>query len=259
MSTIQLINLLSQGDWAAVELARELGPRALGDIIPYLDHDDEILRLLAVDCLVAAGGAEAPEALLRMLGDGNEQVRINAVNGLHKHLPVGHEMALLDTLDQSTDPYLQQQIPLILGRMHNEAVSNELVQREQRTSDSELRDNMTAALSKLHYAPAGREFTQLLSVARGERIAELIELVQYIDEPWLLPHLRPVLDRREEALRLSSHRTTLIRRGCDLAVDEVLRLSGQQFSFSADPIGQYTDAQISEVVRYLDKLAEARR
>jgi hypothetical protein len=97
----------------------------------------------------------------------------------------------------------------------------------------------------------------MLAEAREKRVAVVIGYVQYIDEQWVIPLLLPVLGRREMAVDLSSHRKTLTRRGCDLAVDEVLRISKAKFSFQINPAAQYTDGQIAEVTRYVEAQARA--
>src|ERR1051325_9370899 len=69
-------------DWAAVDAAKSAGPALIATVEPYLKNPDEVIRLLAVDCIAAAGGPAAPDLLIRALDDRNEQVRGNAINGL---------------------------------------------------------------------------------------------------------------------------------------------------------------------------------
>ncbi|MGH7305503.1 MAG: HEAT repeat domain-containing protein [Candidatus Rokuibacteriota bacterium] len=104
-------------DWEAAEIAGRSGPAIVPQVEPYLRSPDHEIRLLAVDCLAAAGGPQAAQLLIRTLSDGNEQVRGNAVNGLHRNLPVGQEAALLAAWDpsQTRDGDVRQQIPMILG------------------------------------------------------------------------------------------------------------------------------------------------
>ena len=58
------------------------------------------------------------------------------------------------------------------------------------------------------------------------------------------------LQRRDIALRISTHVVVIERRECDLAVDEVIRISKAHFSFVVNTMAQYSDAQINEVLRY---------
>lgn len=248
----QLTELLAAKDVGAVEIARARGASSVREIEPYLGHADPAVRVLAVDCLNAAGGPSVPALLLRALEDANEQVRINAALGLHSHLPLGQEQRLLEIWDRNRtrDGFVRQQIPMIMGRLPARSSIPALQQRASADSRREVNDGIIAGLSKLGDPEARRAFGQLLRDARGKRTAELIEVVKYLDEPWVIPFLAPVLERRDIAVDLSTHRKSLVRRDCDLAVDQVLRISKARFSFALDEIAQYTDAQINEVLAF---------
>jgi HEAT repeat protein len=244
--------LIDRKDWNAIEVARNAGPSVVADVEPYLQSRDAQIRLLAVDCIGAAGGAQSADPLIRALGDSNEQVRIDAVNGLHQHPPKGKEAALLavSNADRTRDGFVRQQVPLILGRLSARGTIPELRRRLDTEQRAEVKDGLVTGLAKLGDAPARAEFAELLRDARGERTAELMEYVRYIDEPWVIPQLVPVLERREIAVDLSTHRKSLLRRECDLAVDAVLRISKATFGFTLDELTQYEDAQIAEALRY---------
>jgi hypothetical protein len=247
-----LTELIVKKDWGAVELAQKAGPRAVAEVEPYLKNPDPVVRVLAVDCLNAAGGPKVPDLFIRALGDVNEQVRINAVNALHVHLPSGREAALLAAWDgnRTRDGYVRQQVPMVLGRMAARGTIPELHRRIALDQRQEVKDGLIAGLARMGDAPARTEFGALLRDARGKRTAEVMELVRYLDEPWVIPLLVPVLERRDIAVDLSTHRKTVLRRECDLAVDEVLRISKGAVAVPLDEIAQYTDAQIAEVLRY---------
>jgi hypothetical protein len=248
----ELDQLMSKKDWRAVEVARKSGPPIVADVEPYLRHRDAVIRLLAVDCLNAAGGGSVPQLLINALRDLNEQVWINAINALHEHLPKGQERALLAVweADRTPDGFVRQQIPMILGRMQARETIPELHHRLRAERRQDIKDGLIAGLAKMGDDQALAEFGKMLSDARGKRTAELIEYVKYLDDPRVIPHLIPVLERRDIAVDLSTHRKSLQRRECDLAVDEVLRISKAKFGFQLDEIAQYTDAQISEVLQY---------
>lgn len=253
MNSSQIQSLIEAGDWTAVDLAEQLGPPAASQINPYIKHENYNIRLLAVDCLVVTGGPEATAALIEALGDDNEKVAVNAASGLHDNLPIGQEKKLVAAWDKAWSPYLRREIALVLGRFDNPTIVSKLNDRLPGTT-ADARDSLIAAGAKLGDDQARKSFAEELKVARGERIAILIEYVQYINDPWVLPLLRPVLERTEIAIDLSTHRTSVKRRGLDLAVDEVLKISGVKFSFELNPMGQYWDAQVAEVVQYVDQL-----
>lgn len=252
MNTTDFDRLFKTKDWTAVEIAQQSGAGIVPAIEPHLRDPDEVVRLLAVDCIAAAGGPRAPMLLLGALNDSNEQVRNNAVNALHRHLPVGHEQALIAAWDanRTRDAYVRQQIPMILGRMHAQQRVEDLKIRLKGDPRQEVRDGIIAGASKMGDPQSRGVFGEMLKVARGKRTAELIEFVKYLDDPWVIPLLVPALQRRDMAVDLSTHRHEVHRRDCDLAVDEVIRISKAQFSFPLNPMVQYREDQIAEVMRY---------
>src|SRR5213592_378979 len=95
MSNGNLEALIRKTDFSAILMAERLGPPAVDTVRPFLEDPNRVVRLLAVNCIAAAGGTGAPEQLLRALRDSDEQVRINAMNGLSKNQPTGREPELL--------------------------------------------------------------------------------------------------------------------------------------------------------------------
>jgi HEAT repeat protein len=250
----ELDSLISKKDWRALDVARQQGPSVASSLQTFLHDHDPVVRLLAVNCLNAVGGPAVPKLLLQALRDSNEQVRINAINGLHEHLPVGDERTLLSIwdADHSPDGFVRQQIPMILGRMQAKDEIPELHRRLTSEPRQDIKDGLISGLAKMGDNPARAEFGKLLDAARGKRTAELIEYVKYLDNPWVIPYLAPVLARKDLAIDLSTHRKSLQRRECDLAVDQVLRISKAQFSFQMNELAQYSDGQIAEAKRYAE-------
>lgn len=253
MNASELAGLMAGHDWRAVSQAEKTGPPFVAMVKPYLDNPDELQRLLAVDCVAVAGGDEAGGLLLARLDDANQQVRINAVNALHGYPPAG--TALLQAYDASRDRYVRQQLALIAGRGDDVPVlelRSRLSLADRDPAMGEASDGLVAALAKREDGAERERFATMLAEARGERVKELIDLCKYIDQPWLVPALRPVLARDEVAVDLSSHRTTLRLRGKDLAVDEIARLTEAELSFEPNGATNYTDAQIVEVERVVE-------
>ena len=252
MTTAEFDQLFRAKNPKVIEYARQAGPPIIPHIEPYLRDANYVIRLLAVNSIAAAGGPQAPQLLIHALGDSNEQVRDNAVNALHEHLPIGNEGALLAAWDANLtrDGYVRQQIPMVIGRMHEARDVGQLKARLSHDSRQEVHDGIIAGMAKLGDPTAKATLGEMLRDGRGTRIAELIEFVRYEDEPWVIPLLVPVLQRRDIALRISTHVVEIERRECDLAVDEVIRISKARFSFVVDTMAQYSDAQINEVLRY---------
>jgi HEAT repeat protein len=252
MTPAEFDRLFRAKDPEVVELAKQGGPTVVPFIAPHLGDKDYVVRLLAVNSVAAACGGDSPQLLIRALADVNEQVRDNAVNGLHECPPVGQQDALLRAWDanQTRDGYVRQQIPMVIGRLRQASAIPPLGERLPRDARQEVKDGIIAGMAKLGDPGARATLGEMLREARDFRTAEVMELVTYEDEPWVIPLLVPVLQRRGIAVRISTHVVTIERRECDLAVDAVLRISKARFSFEADSSAQYTDAQVAEVLRF---------
>jgi hypothetical protein len=253
-----IAQMIRNKDWSAVEAAAKAGPTAVASAEPFLKDEDPVVRLAAVDCIAAAGGPRAPELLMRMVTDKNEQVRINAINGLHKRPPVGREDELMILWDQnsSRDGFVRQQIPMILAEMGAKDKAVALKARSVLDSRQEVDDGMTAAVAKLGDGDMRKKQAKKLEIASGTRIAEIMPFVEWINEQWVVPMLLPVLKHREIAQILATHINTIERRGCDLAVDAVLSISKAAFSFKLNRVAIYTDPQVAEVSRYVEAQAK---
>jgi HEAT repeat protein len=252
MSAADFDQLFRTKNPQVVDEARTAGPIAIAAIEPHLRDADYVVRLLAVQSVGAAGGPQAPPLLIRALADPNEQVRDNAVNALHERLPTGQQAALAEAWDknQTRDGYVRQQIPMVVGRLRDHTAIEAWRLRLPRDGRQQVKDGVIAGLAKLGDEPARTVLGDMLRDARDKRTAEVMELALYEDEPWVIPKLVPVLQRRGIALRIATHIKTIERRECDLAVDAVLQISRKPFGFPLNSGGQYTDAQINEVLAY---------
>ncbi len=237
-----------------VEWARSAGPAAVPKLQPYLKNADREQRLIAVDAIIVAGGPQAPGLLLDALDDRDEQVRINAASGLRKHLPRGEHERLYSMLTTHKDPVVRRQVAFIIGELDAPDALRWLNAQYKTEQDQDARDAILAALAKLKDGPARETYAAMLRDSSGPRIKELIDLSEYIDQPWVIKKLAPVLTKYEIAVDLSSHRTKLTRRSCDLAVDEIARLSKHEFSFPISRSANYLPPQLAEVIAFVDSL-----
>lgn len=223
MTDPDLKTLLEAADWAAVERARAQGEAALEVAAPLLRHEDMERRLLVIDVARAVGGRKAAELLVAALEDGNRQVRASAVNallGLDAKALAGLEPRVMQTWERSACPTVRRSAPMIIGRIEGGKAS---YVRQRLADHDPVTDGLVVSLAKLGDLPARRRFARMLEAARGKRAKELGELLPYLDQPFVLPHLRPLLDRVETAEVLSTHAKDTIRRACDFAMDEVVR------------------------------------
>lgn len=255
-----LEKLIRQQDWIAVDVAKAEGPKSIPRIEPFLADKEPNIRVLAVDCLGAIGGPRAQELLVRALDDRYEQVRANALSALHDNPPVGREKELAKVFDRTTkDPFVRQQIPMILGRLPGPDALGEIINRANTDPTPDVQDGIISGRAKLDDKTGREQFAKLVRDASGLRAGRFMDFIRYENDQWILPLMSLWIDRRETAQRLSTHVSAVERRTCDLAVDETLRLTAgkKEFSFKPKPAAQYKDAEIKEVREYLASLGKS--
>lgn len=234
-------------DWAAAE-----GPPAVSRLEPFLASTDREQRLLAAESIALAGGPPAATVQLRLLDDSDEQIAHGAAVALHKNLPNGQGERLTKVLTTHRDPFIRRHAALLLGEIEYADTLRWLDHHARGETDGDVRDAIVAAKAKLA-DPQGRQaFTRMLAEADGPRSKELIDLSEYINQPWLVKALRPMVAKEGIAVDLSSHRNKLTRRACDLAIDEIARLTGHEFTFPISKAANYTLVQRQEVEKIVD-------
>lgn len=255
-----LEKLIREMDWTALNVAKAEGAKAIPRIEPFLKDQEPHRRSLAVDCLRVIGGPQAQELMVRALEDPYEHVRAYALAGLHANPPAGREKELGGIFDRATkDPYVRQQVPMILGRIPGPDALSVIVGRAGADLAPDVQDGIISGRAR-HGDRAGREqFAGLMRDARGLRVGRLLDFVRYQDDKWVLPLLSLWIDGRDLALRLSDHEGDILRRACDVAVDEARRLTAGKKDFSFPPrlAEPYKDAEIREVREYLASLGKS--
>jgi len=255
-----LEKLIRQQDWIAVDVARAGGAGTIPRLEPFLADKEPNIRVLAVDCLGAVGGPRAQELLVNALNDRYEQVRANAVSALHDHPPVGRERELGTIFDRTVkDPFVRQQIPMIMGRLSSPLALSEIANRTDIDRSPDVQDGIISGRAKLGDKTGREQFARLVRDAAGLRAGRFMDFIRYENDPWILPLLSLWIDRRDIAQRLSTHVSAVERRACDLAVDETLRLTAgkKEFPFGPKPAAQYQDGEIRLVREYLASLGRS--
>jgi len=242
-------------DWGATLLAREIGPASAGRIADLVGHEDRDVRLLAVTCLGDVGGTDAGMALVKALLDDDLQVRETASRGLMAHPDPKLWPGLIDAFDRSQDPYVRQQIPMIIcAGEEAKPYAGPLVDRWKKETDESVREGFVVGLSRMGDEQARSEFVKLLHASAGDRRDRMLKYCEYIGQEWLLRPLRPILADAAELRYVGPHGFDVNLRACDIAVRLVAGISRRKFSFPVAGPRNYTPQQIDEVRRYLDGL-----
>jgi hypothetical protein len=253
-----LVQLILRQDLSAVDHARQRGPAAAAEAGSLLGHEDAEIRFLAVNCVVAAGGADAPRFLIKAAMDDDEQSRTTAAKALLDNPPKGLEREVLEAWDRQSDPTVRYYLALSLG-LAGDSTKAALKQRLARLAPTDpvsTRDSLVGALTRQGEVEAMHALRALILEAHGPRVPTILEVFRYVDNPTLVGYLRPLLGRHEEAIDLSDHVRTFTRRSSDLAIDEIARLLPDRLSFRRDPSIRYSGEQFAEAARLLDGLPE---
>lgn len=251
-----LIESVLNKDPAATLLAREVGPSANPQLQKLAGNPDAKVRRIALYCLSETGGPDAAETFVEALSDDNSQVRGAALEGLFSHPdPVVYE-ALSRTFDTSTDPYVRQQIPMIIASMQISVNVAALKTRCWKEEDPEVREGCIVALARLNDCEAQAEFVKRLHASRDDDRARYLEYCEYIHASWLLKPLIPILDDKSPIVRIGIGHPDFKEylRGCDIAVDLIAFISGKTFSFKTGGADHYTDEQIAEVRKAVEEM-----
>lgn len=242
-------------DWTATLTAREAGPSAAGTIADLVKHEERGVRLLAVACLEEMGGDEAATTLVGALGDGDQQVRESAVRALHTHPSEAVVGALFNVLVTSNDPYVLQQVPMILGRNPSESVDGErLVELWKKQADPSVQEGFIVGLARLGNRDARDAFVDGLRSSAGDRRDRYLTHCEYIHQEWLLKPLGELLADTTELRYIGPHEFEVNLRACDIAVNLIASISGHGFAFAVNGRTNYEAAQLDEVRRYVGGL-----
>ncbi|MGE0712401.1 MAG: hypothetical protein AB7N76_32930 [Planctomycetota bacterium] len=264
MSAADLRRQLEAGEWDACQLAQELGPAALAELGPWLEHEDPLRRLLAVDCANEAGG-EVWELLYARLADADAQVRMHATKGLLRRPPPAAQAArLLQLFDASRDPFVRNALPRVAAQ-----AGQERGPWAKRLDDLDhASEGLLVALARQGDRAARSRFVALVRRVHGRRVREMAELARWIDQPWVLWGFLGHLDSDEIAEDVGHHTEECLRRAADVAVDLVLHFAqgelevpaGSSEPLEVRPRGRYELQEVIVAKRWLlgrEELPEA--
>jgi HEAT repeat protein len=253
----ELVRRVRAKDYAAQDLAKQVGPAATQELAALTRDDDDIVRMIAVYCLDAIGGPGVAPALVRALYDEELHVQAAAMRGLARHADASVQRDLFDAYDAISEPELRRDIALAIGRMGPAAQQEELRARWKDATSPEAAEGAVVALARLDDPEAKKELEERLSGSRGRARKRYLDHAEYVHAPWLLKPLGKILDDKTPVLRIGvDGRPELIDslRACDLAVNLIAEISGKTFSFPIALAENYADEKLAEVRAYVDAL-----
>jgi len=217
-----LENMLTTGDWRAVDAARELGEEAWPTIRRGAGMANYKSRQIAMACAAAVGGDPAGAVLGTALDDENVNVRTEAAKGLSVAPPQTARDALLDKLQTGRDDVVRGYLALGAGYLPSDRTTTVL--RPLAKGGGELAQQARMALAKLGDAQAREALIQDVTGEDPEVRYRALGQLRYVNDPKLAAHARPLLADKRNAQRIGTNRNPQFRRVCDQAVDTLVHL-----------------------------------
>jgi HEAT repeat protein len=249
----ELIRLVLEKNPAASLNARKIGPGANGELAKLAENPDPKVRQIALYCLDETGGAEATRVFIRLLLDSDSQVRGAALSGLTHHADPAAIPQMFQTYDTSRDPYVHQQLFLILAKIPGVSLRDVRI-RFLNEHDLQAREGGVVALARLGEPEAQQDFARMLQKSSGRDRARFLDYCRYIAAAWLVNPIGPLLDDKTNMVRIGvdgRRDFPEYLRACDIAVNLIAEFGGKQFSFAVKSAANYTDEQLAEVKKSL--------
>jgi hypothetical protein len=243
---------IKKKDYGAQATTVRLGAAASPLIRPLAADPDREVRLLAFVCLDLAGGPDAIAAAFDGLRDADEQVRSRAVMLLLNHPPKAQERQLLAAFRASKDPFIRSRLPLVAGRLAPEISARNWLVLLSLDTDADVQHGLRLGLARMGDQASRDWFLQGLKAAHGYDLRSWLEDAEYLDDPWVLPGLAPLLDRTERAMDVMPHDgQNRYLRACDLAAKTIITITRAKVSFPFPRPSQLSSSELEEVKKLL--------
>ncbi|HFQ81471.1 MAG TPA: hypothetical protein ENK33_08890 [Desulfobacterales bacterium] len=241
----ELKNMIAQGDWKAVELAKQMGEAAWPTVKQGAKMAGFQSRQISMVCAGQLGGEAAGEILLAGLNDKHINVSLTAAGQLSKNPPASALHGILNELAACSEENICALLALSAGRLPGEASTKALLGLVG--GDDDVAKNAQLALAKLgqpEYLKA--HLSKLAAKSPHTRYEALAQLV-YIDNAELAENAKQLLSDKEVAVIIGTQYNPRYRRVCDQAVDTLIALLKLTPPFATGAERIYTDEQLLQI------------
>ena len=248
---LSLTTLIRERDTSANELCVRMGVAALPELSSLYDEENNITRILAIEAASHIDLAVTHELIFKALDDEDINVIHAAIAAIEKHQANISTTLLKELVDKLTNPDTKNRIILLLGQRLTVGEAGLLDKYCTVEYPQSIALHCMAALAKIGVELRRQQFGAYLLSIKSNPVAfnEVLTLVKYIDQSWLLPTLRLLLNNKESVQGLS---TTFFDyphslRVCDKAVLLIARILKFEFSFDTKRHKNFTNEQLAEV------------
>lgn len=249
----ELSEAIYKNDAAAQEIAARMGPSAVPILSELLQSDELGVRVRAVQALGAIDIAQTYELMFKALDDEDINVLQAAIAEIEKQEAKVSTPILLGVLDKVTEPNAKNRVILLLGKRLK---LNETAPLEKYCNNEQAKSvalHCMTALAKIGVEQRRQQFAAyLVSLsANHTELLEMFDLAAYVDQKWIVPSLRLLLNNKENIQYLGDAAQAMgfpsYLRVCDKAVQLIAKLLGLDFGFETVLAVNYSDEQLAEV------------
>tara|TARA_Y100000052_G_C2946177_1_gene83982 strand:+ start:440 stop:1336 length:897 start_codon:yes stop_codon:yes gene_type:complete len=247
-----LTQAVLEQDPDARQLASAMGESALHELAPLLEHDDPLVRMRAVMALGGIDILTSRTALFKALDDPDFNVMQTALSEIERQQHKLSVDLLTGLLEKLQDINARNRIILILGQRLsiNQTAALDKYCNVQQPPDVVL--HCMAALARIGVEQRRQQFSSYLIKAQQDHDAlqDVFQLVEYINQPWLVASLRQLLTNKSPFRALQNPVANFPdeTRVCDEAVLLIGRLlPSLSLSFDTSLYTNFSDEQIAEL------------
>jgi hypothetical protein len=245
-----LVNQVKEKRPESQGTASRLGQKATAALVPLADDPDPEVRHMALICLGITGGSQASGVALKKLKDEDGQVVAQALQVLYKHPPVNLEKELLEAYEAAKEASVREDLPLIAGRLAPNIDPGPWKALWENETNEEIKNNLLIALSRMGDKQARQDFVQKMVSSKGLETVKWIDHCKYMEDPWIVPHMLPLLNRQEIVTFLTPDlKNKRPMRIVDFIVPAIVELTGAKVGFPIKRTDPFTSEEIEQVRR----------
>jgi len=242
----------------AKALAHRMPPGDAGAVLQDMAANQRSsIRLLVLDIASEVPSEGASRAILSRLQDADLTVRAVANSLIGSCGQKSIVPDLFAAMDQNEDLLAKGAMARQIGTIGDSGDLPRLRERYNKARDPQLRDDLAAAMARLGDERSRNVVVRRLSDSEVDARVKALHDIEYIGDPRLARHFRPVLEDQREAIAISPpHDPRVSARVCDVAAGSLTAL-GVPLSFRALPLRRLSEPEIQEALQRVMSLENA--
>lgn len=244
-----LTDAITKNTGSANAMVAKMGAAALPELALLMQEQDFVLRYRTIGVLAELDISQSFELVSKGLEDSNVNVVDATISIIEKQQDKLSNSLLVSLLNKLAEDTAQARIILLLGARLSVAESAPLEKYCSEEYDEYVALNAMAALAKIGVELRRKQFLTYLNTIQNDidALSDVFELVEYIDQIWLVPALKLLLSNKNTCFVSEVFEPPIIR-VCDQVVLFIgALLPSLSLSFDHSVAANFTDEQLAEV------------